>query len=388
MKSKVKENLIVKFITKNITTDELDELSEWILNSENEKIFKEFVRTNYAIDFNMLQFNAEKIKIKLLNKIKEESSKNKVFKIKSYYKYIAAAVIVTLLILPFAIKNNLKASDKEFVETQLHPGTDRAILTLENGEHLVLEKGKNQTLKNGKSSGEKIIYNKTSITKPINKDRIAYNYLTIPRGAQFFLELSDGTKVWLNSDSKIKYPVSFIKNQSREVELIYGEAYFDVSHSSNHNGATFNVHTITQDIEVLGTEFNIKAYQDENFVFTTLLKGKISVDNGIVNKILMPGEQSIVNINNEKIKTLKVDVSYEVSWKQGFFMFDKEPLELMMKTLSRWYDVEIIFEEKSKRNLLFSGILKRTNSIKELLENIEKTEEVTFEIKNKIIRIK
>ena len=152
-------------------------------------------------------------------------------------------------------------------------GSDKAVLTLEDGSNIELEKGKAFKTNVVNSNGEKLVYNKTNQTK------ITYNYLTIPRGGQYFVKLSDGTEVWLNSESQLKFPVAFIKGQTREVTLVYGEAYFAVSPSTNHNGATFKVMNQGQEVEVLGTEFNIKAYKDEINIYTTLVEGKVTVSN-------------------------------------------------------------------------------------------------------------
>ena len=382
-----KDDLIVKFITKNITICELDELSTWVLKPKNEKIFKEFIKTNYAIDYNMSQFKTEKTKALVLARI-NKSTKKKVISSTYFFKYAAMIAFFISLTISLVWYMNSSINEKEDIEVQLNPGTDKAILTLANGNRIVLEKGKNKTLKNIISSSGKIVYEKETLNKNTANSKIKYNYLTIPRGGKYYIELSDGTKVWMNSESKLKYPVSFVRNQRREVELLYGEAYFDVSKSSNHNGALFNVKTRTQDVTVLGTEFNIKAYQDEQFVYSTLLEGKIEVSNGIVSKELVPGEQSIIGLYNEKIDIRKVDVVDEIAWKNGFFSFEKETLHQMLLTLSRWYNTEIIYEDESKKKLIFSGVLKRTNNIQELLLNIQKTGKVKFVIKNKQIMVR
>src|SRR5690606_40703343 len=121
-----------------------------------------------------------------------------------------------------------------------------------------LEKGDSIQTHNAISNGEEIIYNNNT------SRQLVYNYLTIPRGGQFQLTLSDGTRVWLNSETQIKYPVSFTDGESRQVELVYGEAYFEVSHSTEHKGSDFIVYNQNQEVQVLGTEFNIKAYKDDS----------------------------------------------------------------------------------------------------------------------------
>ncbi|WP_298780004.1 FecR family protein [uncultured Polaribacter sp.] len=379
------EEIIVKFITKSISADELDILSEWIEHKENEQFFYEYIKLNYVADFNLSSFNKEKAKLLFLSSIEEKTIVNKKRKLLIPLKYIAAVAIIFIVSLPFIFKKSDFSKKPVVYQEPVLPGEDKAILTLQDGENVFLEKGKNYKKNNVKSNGENLFYNQN---KSQENSKIAYNYLTIPRGGQFFVQLSDGTKVWLNSESKLKYPVKFIEGQSRKVELIYGEAYFKVSSSKNHNGSDFRVNSNAQDIVVLGTEFNIKANQNSNFIKTTLVEGSVEVNNGVVRKLLSPGEQSIININNEKIDLKKVDVSYEIAWKNGFFMFDKESLEDIMKTLARWYDVNVVYENVEKRNVIFSGFLNRKDNINELLDYLEKTGEIDFEISDKEIKIK
>ncbi len=373
MISKKIEQLIIKYMAASISATELDVLSEWLESTDNKKIFNEYIKINYAIRHNMNQYDVEQTKKIIAKKIKNDRRR---FNYQKVYKY--AAVIVLLISMPFVYKyyNN-------DIEVIIEPGTNKAILSLEDGKQIILEKGTEYHYQNRVSNGEELVYTEISSGKELK-----YNYLTIPRGGRFFIHLSDGTKVWLNSETKLKYPVSFIKGQPREVELVYGEAYFDVSHSTLHNGDAFKVHTQIQNIEVLGTEFNIKAYQNEESLYTTLVKGRITIDNGIVSKFLNPGQQAIVNIQNEQLKIIDdIDTTPEIAWKNNFFMFDKQKLEVMMKTLSRWYDIEVVFENEEAKEVIFSGILNREDHIEELLENIEKTNEVHFEIDSKKITI-
>jgi len=305
-----------------------------------------------------------------------------------YWKYaIAAAVAIILISLPFVIQESktkiLPAITK--IEEPVVPGEDKAILTLDDGNQIVLEKGKEYSNININSNGENIVYQKAKTSK---KEPLVYNYLTIPRGGQFFVELSDGTKVWLNSESRLKYPVTFRKNETRQVELVYGEAYFEASHHTHHDGTKFTVITKNQKVEVLGTEFNVKAYSDDKNIYTTLITGKVNVSNGsTLSKNIIPGEQSIINIENQSLQITKVDTALETAWKKGLFIFNKQSLENMMKVLSRWYNIEVVYNNNEKKNLKFSGILKRSDTINELLNTIEKTGDVKFKITKEIISI-
>ena len=202
------------------------------------------------------------------------------------------------------------------------------------------------------------------------------------------MELSDGSQVWLNADSKLKYPINFIKGQTREVELLYGEAYFDVSPSSNHNGDSFMVKNRGQVIEVLGTEFNIKAYLDEGYAHTTLAEGSIKVGNGRYDSVLSPGQQAVIGHGTGPIRVLEVDVYTETSWKDGVFSFEDKSLKEIMKVLSRWYDVEIVFENRELEDVRFKGVLGRNQNIQEILSIMKSTRLNNYEIKEKTILLK
>lgn len=386
MKNKKIKKLIIKFISKAITAEELDTLSIWIEDPINEQLFKDYIKINYALDYNLARFNTEKSKIKIFNELGYTKRTNKVIRMPKLYKYAAAIIILVLVSTPFVFKDSFTVNSisKEKIIPIL-PGSDKAILTLESGNQIALEKGKNYANAKVVSNGENLVYQKNNNTSP---ERIAYNYLTIPKGGQFYVELSDGTKVWLNSESKLKYPVSFIDGKERKVELLYGEAYFDVTHSAETGGSKFVVNTNEQDITVLGTEFNVKAYADESNILTTLVKGKVNVTNGIDTKMLTPGLQSNLSLLSNTIELSEVDVTYETAWKNGYFMFDKEPLEKMLKTLSKWYDLEVVFEDDTKKAIVFSGLLNRSSKIEELLTNLQKTGEVEFTIENKKVIIK
>lgn len=387
MESKI-EKLIVKFMTKSISADELETLSEWIEHKKNRTLFYEYIKINYAVDAAMSFFNKEKAKLMFSIHTSQKSTSKQTKR--TFWKYAIAATIALLLSLPFAIqKSTITKGNTPTIkkESTIVSGSNKAVLTLENGKQVALEKGKNFSNNHVNSDGKNLIYTKNT-TKNTPKKEVVYNYLTIPRGGQFFVELSDGTKVWLNSESKLKYPVAFNKNETRKVELLYGEAYFEVAPSVQHNGTKFTIKTKVQDIEVMGTEFNIKSYKEDETIATTLVEGKVFVSNGISNITLQPGQQSRVNMNNDKITTQKVNVSNVIAWKNGEFRFKNKPLHKMLTELGRWYDLEIVFENKAKKETTFSGSLKRSENVKELLDNIERTGSVKFEIHSKKIIIK
>lgn len=381
--------IIVKFLNKEANPSELEKLDDGLKKENNISVFNSFVRIEYLTSIYMSNYDLKKAKQSIDKKVKDVEKKRKI----NFYKKISIAASVLLVLgLSFFKISEQKGKENEIVKIPavIEIGTDKAILTLENGDEVPLEKGKNFEKGSLTSNGERLIY--SGGKDKSTKSKLSYNYLTIPRGGQFYVELADGTKVWLNSESKLKYPTSFQSGSIREIELVYGEAYMEVSPSSKHNGDSFAVVTGLQHINVLGTEFNIKAYKDEGEVFTTLVGGKIKIQKGQINKILIPNQQARVQNDLDEISIKDVDASQEISWVKGMFSFDEEPLEEIMKSLSRWYDVEVVFESAERKKFVFSGILERTKSINDILKLIEDTSsvegEVIFEISDKTILIK
>ncbi|MFI1773663.1 FecR family protein [Thalassobellus citreus] len=379
------EKLTIKLLTDTITEEELSVLQDLIKDKANKKRFENLLRANLYLDLNN-NWNTENAFDKVLAKIAQEEKPVKKL-IPSWIKYVAASVVI-LIASTLYFNNKLNIDSDTISETQnstiIVAGTNKATLTLETGVDVALEKGKKYSNKNVESSGEALIYN----NKPTAKEDIQYNYLTIARGGQFFLELSDGTKVWLNSESKLKYPVNFPKNKTREVELVYGEAYFEVSPSTQHNGSKFKVNNAFQNIEVLGTQFNVKAYKEDLVITTSLVEGKVKIENNFTGSMLKPGEASYVNIETKSLTVEKTDIESAIAWKNGYFMFKNETLEAMVITLSRWYNVDFSFENSAKKNLRFTGILNRSDNVNSLLQKIEKTDEASFVIENNNIIIK
>ena len=389
------QKIITLYLSREASVDDLDALSKWIKNPINNKEFIEYIKVNYAIDFHMKDFGTENPKKKLLEYIEKD---RRALKRKEVFGFIKYAAIVILLVgigivyklgyFDNLISGNVipEISNGVWKESTIHAGTERAVLTTNDGKLIELGEGKTVESEKFKSNGEELVYDasKSDIAN------VVYNYLTIPRGGQFKITLSDGTRVWLNSESRLKYPVEFITGNTRTVELLYGEAYFEVSHSTEHDGDLFSVINQSQEVKVLGTEFNIKAYQEESNIYTTLVEGEIELDYGGETQILKPNQQARVQNGLLGINLVDVDVSEIVSWKNGLFTFSEETLEDMMATLSRWYDTEVFFENNNHRNFVFTGIMRRTDSIEEIIKIIERAGDgqIKFKITNNAIIVK
>lgn len=391
------EPLIVKFLsndTFDISKEELEYLETWIKNPENESVFSEYIKVNVAIEKHLKTYDIEKAEQKIMHQIKQEKRVFFKRKRKKVVIFISAASILLMVSLTIFLNKGGGAPNAEpiminNVNKTIQIGTNKAILTLQDGSDITLEEGQNYETKNVNGNGAELVYHSKSNSGNTSKPAVAYNYLTIPRGGQFYVQLSDSTKVWLNSETRIKYPVEFVEGETRQIELIYGEAYFDVASSTQHKGSKFKVLTKTQEVEVLGTEFNIKAYSDENSIYTTLVEGKVIIDFGSNKAKLNPNQQSIANIGDKNLAVAFVDVYNEISWKDGIFSFKNRSLKDIMKVLSRWYDTEVVFSNKDLEEVKFVGVLNKNQNIEDILLTLKTTKSINaYEIKNNTIILK
>lgn len=380
--------LIYKSITGIITDDEKELLDNWLAAKNNRAFYKKII-SKKSIDSKLSiyqQTSAQKIYDRLEKKILIDEKKAVVplYK-KPWFKYALAASVLLLFTLTIVVNNDNPAVviQPTIVNNDIKIGTDKAVLTLDDGSEIALEKGQSYQMSGISSNGEQVVYNSSDAAE----SKIKYNILTIPRGGQFSVALADGTHIWLNSESKLKYPTTFIEGKMREVELVYGEAYFDVSPSTSNNGSKFKVFTGKQSIEVLGTEFNVKGYKDEDEIYTTLVEGKIAIEGGNVKKILRPGQQATYTSKNQNLMLKSVDIYNEVSWKDGVFSFKDMPLKKIMNVLSRWYNVEVVFTDAKKENVEFTGVIGKNQELGKILSIINQTNNINYKIKNNTITI-
>lgn len=304
-----------------------------------------------------------------------------------FYRWVAVAASVAVVIGSLAILKLQHSKDGTVFTEQreIAPGKQRATLELANGE--VYELGRSTGLEK-KNIGYNIIVDSCSLnyTKADSGDVFRgpeFNKLSIPRGGEYQLKLEDGTKVWLNSESQLKYP-QFFTGHTRDV-FLEGEAYFEVAKDV---ARPFIVHAGVQKITVLGTSFGITSYRDEETKTTTLVEGRVKVEfPGISSEtyLLEPGYQ--VAYINRNIEKKQVDVREFVAWHEGKYVFTKKRLEDMMSTLSRWYDFQVFYQNPGAKEVLFSGELMRFESFTDILHLIEKTSDVKFEINQNVVRV-
>jgi len=372
------KDLIEKYLDSKITIEEVKKLVNYYESFQESHEWVEELGDENKIKNKML--------INILESIQTETTTTVIpFYRKAVFKYAVAASLLVFLGLGTFYKQLLFSEDVIVVaKNNIEPGIDKAILTLEDGTNIVLDKETEYHSNKLSTNGKSLVYNK----EEKGGKEIVYNYLTIPRGGQFFVELSDGTKVWLNSESKLKYPISFIKGKPREVELVYGEAYFEVTKSTQNYGSSFLLKTNEQHIEVLGTIFNVKAYRNETEILTTLVEGSVSVSNSINHSLLKPGQQSKLSQTKSDFEIYSVEIEDQISWRNGEFSFTNKSLDEIAKVLSRWYDVDILITNEDMRYIGFTGVLSKQQSIDYILEIIKNTNNMTYNIDNKTIVIK
>jgi ferric-dicitrate binding protein FerR (iron transport regulator) len=299
----------------------------------------------------------------------------------TWWKYAAAVVLLLLAGAGFMYhymhhNTQLPVQAAQALVHDAAPGTNKAVLTLADGSTVALDSAGTRTMQQGSTAiqqqGGALQYNVHG-----NEVAVSYNTLTTPRGGQFQLTLPDGTKVWLNAASSLKFPVAF-RGPLREVTLT-GEAYFEVAHNAKQR---FIVHTARMDITDLGTRFNVMAYYDEAAVKTTLVEGAVNISDGKKNALLKPGQQAVIDKNsNSGIKVQAVDVEEAIAWKNGEFYFNHTSIYEIMRQVSRWYDVEVTYQDSLDAYL--SGNIRKNVNVSEVFKMLELAGGLHFRVDDK-----
>lgn len=269
---------------------------------------------------------------------------------------------------------------KKAIQNDILPGGNRAVLTLADGSQIVLDNAEDGTLTTqgnisvNKSKDGQLVYKVTEQTASASSAKPEYNTINTPVSGQYQVVLSDNTKVWLNSGSSIKFPTAFTANE-RLVE-IEGEAYFEVSKDKKR---PFRVKSDRQLIEVLGTHFNVNAYPDESSIQTTVLEGSVKISAGNENKIVKPGQQNRLSRVKQTMEVVEVDLEEAIAWKNGLFVFDNEEIHSIMRKISRWYGVEVVYQDSNIEER-FGGTVSRFENVSQVLKILEVTETIHFKI--------
>jgi transmembrane sensor len=389
MDSKYKQyflQIIKKYNNGTATNEEIEflenyynafELKEDLITDENEADYRDIKQS---------------IKNKIDQRITHQDT-SKTINMRSWWlKYAAAAVILlsSSIGLYFIVKPINKKNQQNNAAQLILPGGNKAMLTLSNGTRIMLDDARNGKIANQsnvsitKTNGNQIVYAVASGSNKAGDQQKAYqlqNTISTPNGGQYALVLPDGTKVLLNAASSLTYPASF-HGKERLVQLD-GEAYFEVA---KNKAMPFKVKSGTQTVEVLGTHFNINAYQDEASIKTTLLEGSVKISSGINSTLIIPGQQAAVSTKGAAgILKYAVDVDKETAWKNGLFEFQNDDLKSIMRQVARWYDVKVVYADNLP-NEKFIGEISRTSNLSDVFKILE-LNNVHFEVEGKTVTV-
>lgn len=357
---------------------------EMMRSPDNEDLREEFerVRRLTALEAN---------KAKMWKQVQSRMNKNSRYQVKRYLKY---AAIIVAFVLAGGTWWMVKENPEEIISVELSetsmlsPGTPKAYILFSSGQRMDLTTTEHDTMIMEKGmqvrvgSSGKISYIPGD-SDSILKQEIVYNTIVVPRGGEYKLELADGTLVWLNSDSELRYPVKFAGSQ-RDVWL-KGEGYFEVSKNPEK---PFRVVVDDMIVKVLGTSFNINAYKDRGNILTTLVSGKVDIQDMSGKSLVVMSPNQQVDFRHGKISSVQeVDITRFVSWIDGKFYFNDMTLENIMSQLQRWYDIEVFFVDEELKSYPFTGVIRRDFTAGQIFEIIEKTTRVKFNVRGKCVTV-
>lgn len=375
------DSIIIKLIEDNISDEETEFLIKWLENEKNKIYFDEFIEVSYLINAkNSFDYKTS------LQKIKELINRNSWNKRLSLLKY--AAVFIAFIGIGYFFMNQNRTSDVS--GNQLIIADDNITLELENGNVKVIHSNGAQKLINisGKVVAEQI-GNILNYEKENSTEELAYNILTIPNGKKFQVVLSDGTEIYLNSGSVLKYPVKFITGINRQVYLLEGEAYFNVTKDAKH---PFIVNAADINVRVLGTEFNVSTYPEDLSINTVLVEGAVSIFGNdkkydkATSLELKPGYKASWNKTKNNISVEEVDTDIYTGWKNGKLIFKNIQFKNIIKKLERHYNVTII-NNNSKLDEKNYDATFDVETIEEVLNSFNKNYEIEYTIENNKIII-
>ncbi|GGW48517.1 FecR family protein [Arenibacter certesii] len=378
------ERLIIKFLSNSTTNEELVKLNSWIQDTDNEEVFKEYVKTHFATTLAMNNPDLEEVRTNLLKEIRCETNKKR-GRFKTVFKYAAMAVL--FLSLGYFLDNELTDRD---ANQPIAPKIDAITLQLGNGEIKVISGEETADVLSeegnviGVQKGQKLVYEEHG-----SQEEGSYNTLRIPKGKQFNIELSDGTVVYLNAESSLKFPTTFLAGEERKVFLT-GEAFMEVAHDSN---IPFIVNTGQLDVKVYGTSFNIANYPEDESTEVVLVEGSVSLKNAVNSRnykdevFLEPGFKGSFNKEVGSVEKEKVNTSQYTSWKSGNLVFREISFEKIIQKLERSYNVVIINNNKALAKETFNATIEtQYETIEQVLNYFNKVYEIDYIIvENKIV---
>ena len=381
--------LIKASLDSELGEDDRKELNEWLRTSEeNQEMYDRF--RNKRLLFERLGFYRQtdpEPDWKEIRRRTQRISRHERWLQRLTYAAVFIGLLFMVSLYIYRQKAEIPLPENIAINCDsIRPGSRQAYIELITGEKIVLGEREKGLVKNVDGAmlkeGEEglIMVGDDSVKNEVQE--VEFNRVVVPRGGEYRLILADGTKVWLNSESELKYPVAFQSNERRV--YLRGEAYFEVAKNAR---CPFIVETEETAVQVLGTSFNVRAYTDEGRVYTTLVEGSVRLSCGRGKLMLLPDEQGIVCAATGEISKQKVNTLLYTAWKDGRFVFENQTLEDIMRTLVRWYDVNVLYTSERVKEAMFNGNLKRYDDFNRIVEMLEMTGVAHFKINGNTIVI-
>lgn len=378
--------LLLAYLRDDISEEEMIRLQGWLDENERHRKLLDELRDKEVLQQEIgayASFDTSRRWIQLKEEMDKTSRKRRL--LLRVWKSVAAVFVVAVAggLLYWQITDSARPVEEQVLVAQIRPGETQAVLITGKGQQLLLQGLKdtclditgNETLKISKDGS--LEYSLSALSRMPE-----WHTLQVPRGGEYKIVLDDGTEIWLNSASELKYPAHFVGNERRV--CLVGEAYFQVA---RNEAAPFIVETRDMDVKVLGTSFNVSAYEDEENSHATLVEGRVEVDDKVNGEkvTLTPGEQAL--LQGKEIVVREVNTKLYSMWRLDRFTFASEDMEGVIRKLSRWYNVNFFFSNSSMKQKRFTGSLPKYSDISQVLKMIEMTTDIKFQVKGNTIII-
>ena len=379
--------IIAASLKGNANDEEQRTLREWLsVSTRNKKIYDEF-KDGKRLEQKIVesrQINWEKDYQQFITK-RQRTRKNR--RMKTIIRYAAILTLPIVAAGIFLLQKNDRQTIVSISEV-IKPGEHKAVLITGGGDRITLSDSTLSPIQEQNGMIVNVTNNKVSYILPedslCTQGSPIFNTLQIPRGGEYFLTLADGTEVWLNAETEIRYPVQFTGD--KRVVYLDGEAYFTVAPDKNKPFTVVSTHA---SVSVLGTQFNFRAYPDEQDVQTTLVSGSVIMQSEKYKQQvkLVPGEQGVLEKRSANLTKLEVNTYLYTAWKDGRFAFRDARLEDLFNILARWYDLSVFYQSPEAKDIRFTGDLNKTDDFKSILKIIEQNERVTFTVNQRTVFI-
>ena len=379
--------IIAASLKGNANDEEQRTLREWLsVSTRNKKIYDGF-KDGKRLEQKIVESQQINWKNDYQHFITKRQRTRKNRRMKTIIRYAAILTLPIVAAGIFLLQKNDRQTIVSISEV-IKPGEHKAVLITGGGERITLSDSTLSPIQEQNGMIVNVTNNKVSYILPedslCTQGSPIFNTLQIPRGGEYFLTLADGTEVWLNAETEIRYPVQFTGD--KRVVYLDGEAYFTVAPDKNKPFTVVSTHA---SVSVLGTQFNFRAYPDERDVQTTLVSGSVIMQSEKYKQQikLVPGEQGVLEKNSAKLMKQEVNTYLYTAWKDGRFAFRDARLEDLFNILARWYDLSVFYQSPEAKDIRFTGDLNKTDDFKSILKIIEQNERVIFTVNQRTVFI-